>query len=190
MKYLLYLAFWAYLAGCSSHPTINPGSLKSDLTSYFSDLQGKIEFKQMGEDLLIKGELDDPKDLQRLNKVIYAISMLGTKALPVKNLATLTEKGKERFCRQIERDVGVIGVKVSYRQDAIFLDGSLSSNYLADRAVEITKSHVMALNGESFSRSGPAPASITMLSNRVNFGGPEQIIDMIRLRPAPIPKSK
>ena len=161
------------------------------LRAVLAGVQG-LKYEAVGNVILVEGEVDQPADMVRLGRVIGGLDGLWDEGKPihVRNLARMSERARLNLATWLEKYLAPEDVKAKWVSDDLYLEGTVSNDYQADRAMEIARSLV----GRAW-RFPPMPMDIARGPASVPGGpmGPApfsppsawpetQIIDMLRVR--------
>lgn len=160
------------------------GQVIAELNNLLGDIEG-IEIKPLGDRVVIDGEIKLPKDMSRIIRVIDAMKDRDAKkAVPIRNLATISKVTMNVLAELIEREIGSPEISVRVVNNTIWLEGVASNNFEADRAEEIAKSYLPEAFVEKSKGEG---GEVRPKQEGGNVGGLPTINSMLRIKQAEAP---
>lgn len=112
--------------------------VKMHLETVFEGVPG-LRVMPAGNAVLVDGEIDDPDLMRRIYTAIAAVNDAGG-PIKVTCLARLTPAAAGKIVEAMKARVGE-NIRVSIESGKLILEGSVKSDFEADRAVEFAKLH-------------------------------------------------
>jgi len=146
--------------GCAEHDTA--ASLEK---TFKAQNLTTVKATKAGNNLvLVDGEVASAEDAVRVGKLVEGFRMANP-AIPIQNMVRVSEEGWKMLAAKIERDIASSEITVSVKGKSVVLEGAADSEFVADRAVELARSHLRSFKPED-------PKSEI------------QIVDMLRIKQA------
>jgi len=157
------------------------GQVTKQLKTLLGDIEG-LKISSVGGTIILDGDILLPKDMIRIMRVVDALKDRDTKkkALPIRNLASISKMTMNILAERIEREIGSPEITVRVINNNLFLEGTAESEFEADRAVEIAKTYLPEVFVERTKGEG---GEVKPKAQGGVGGGLPAIIDLLRVRP-------
>jgi pilus assembly protein CpaC len=157
------------------------GQVSKQLKQLLGDIEG-LKITSVGGTIILDGDILLPKDMIRIMRVVDALKDRDTKkkAVPIRNLATISKMTMNILAERIEREIGSPEITVRVVNNNLFLEGTAESEFEADRAVEISKTYLPEVFVERTKGEG---GEVKPKGQGGVGGGLPAIIDLLRVRP-------
>ncbi len=164
----LVLCFAALSASASDRD-----SVVSQLAGYLTEIRlDKVRVKTLGSLVVLDGEVEVPQQLVTLENLVGGLQK-AEPSIVFQSLVQVCPAAWLRLAERMEREIGSPEITVRVLNKSFLLEGVAQSDFEADRAVQILKTHL-----------GP-PEDRTLAATGMGV-----IVDMLRVAPRPGPAKK